>query len=103
MYPDESPREIDNFFERNVMIALNNSAQDMDPFTTIFKGNLNLEFPAYDFMDRMLPEVYKAIVDPIKGEGNGSFWKVLTRCGWSAPFRKDFYEFAAEDVRERNQ
>jgi hypothetical protein len=103
MYPDESPRQIDSFFERNFMIALNNSAQDMDPVTSILKGNLNLEFPAYDFMDRMLPEIWSAIADPIRGEGNGSFWKVLSRTGASAPFRKNIFEFAAEDIKERNQ
>jgi hypothetical protein len=80
------------------MIALNNSSQDMNPFTTIFKGNLNLEFPAYDFLDKMGPEVFKAFQSSITGEGSGSFYKVFTRFGASAPFRKDIYQLAKEQV-----
>jgi hypothetical protein len=101
MYPDGKPNNVDNFFERNIMVALNNSGQDMNPITTILKGNLTLDFAAVDFWDKMGPEVWNAISSNVTGEGNGSFWKVISRAGGMAPFRKNLSDFAAETVAER--
>lgn len=101
MYPDEKPSDIDSFFERNAIIALNNSRQDLHPVNTILKGNISLDFTAYDFLDRLIPEVYKAAVGTATGEGNGSWYKVFTRFGISAPFRKNIYDWHQETISER--
>lgn len=96
---DNEVRNIDNFFERNALTILKNSSNDLNPIDTIFKGNVNLEFTAYDFITTFVGDVWGTLT----GEPSSSMYRTLSRFGAMSTVRKNLNDLHRTEASERRQ